>query len=307
MRHLLIHTLLLLFALPLAAQDTIQPDTLDWHGYYPLEIGNVWELRFDGAFLNLVRRQRIEADTLVAGHRWFVQTEFVGGVEFGQDVARYDTLLLRYDEPYGRVLARRPANGEEWDYTCDLSGDFGAEVSCGADLDEYVYSVPFEGGYVTDPNYDYPLVVGDDTIAFAAVKGSRVTGGSGLIGYYHGVGPLPTWGDDGYGGTIAFSYLRLGGVEYGKATAFVGIEEVPERVPPHVSVYPNPAREKLWIEAGEGVRSISLYDSQGRLGLRRGACGSPCKVDLGALAPGVYGVEVELESGELVRRGVVVR
>ncbi len=306
-RHLLIHAALVLFTLPLAAQDPLQPDTLDWHGYYPLEIGNVWEMRFDGAFLNLVRRQRIEADTLVAGHRWFVQTEFLGGIEFGQDVARYDTLLLRYDEPYGRVLSFRPATGEVGDYTCDLSGDFGAEVWCGADLTEDAYSVPFEGGYAADPNYGYPLIVGDDTVAFAAVKGSRVTGGSGLIGYYHGVGPLQGPGD-GFDGTIVFSYLRLGGVAYGKATEFVGIEELPERQAPLVSIYPNPARETLWITSDgvHGVRSVALYDSRGRLGLRRGACGSPCEVDLGALAPGVYLVEVELGAGASVRRRVVV-
>ncbi len=309
MRHLLIHAALALITLPLAAQDTIQPDTLDWHGYYPLEIGNVWELRFDGAFLNLVRRQRIEADTLVAGHRWFVQTEFEGGIQFGQDVARYDTLLLRYDDPYGRVLALRPATGEEWDYTCDLSGDFGTEAWCGADLDEFASTVPMRGGYASEPRFGYPLVVvGGDTVVYAAVKGSEQTPGPGLGSHYHGVGPVPEWGDDGYGGTIVFSYLRLGGVEYGKAAEFVGIEELPERKAPLVSIYPNPARETLWItsEGVHGVRSVALYDSRGRLWMRRGACGSPCEVDLGALAPGVYLVEVELDAGVSVKRGVVV-
>jgi hypothetical protein len=69
------------------APASAQPDTLDWHGYYPLEIGNGWEKRFDGAFLNIERRERIETDTLVTDHRWFVLTGYEEGWELGQDIA----------------------------------------------------------------------------------------------------------------------------------------------------------------------------------------------------------------------------
>ncbi len=308
MRHLLIHIVLVMLPLPLAAQYTIQPDTLDWRGYYPLEIGNVWELRFEGAFRTTVRRLRIETDTLVAGQRWFVQTLYEEGWDTGRDVASYDTLLLRYDEPYGRILAHSPSTGEEWDHTCDLSGDFGAEVWCGADLREHAHSVPFIGYYASDPEYaNSHILVGSDTVTYAAAKYSPVTGGWSIVSYYHGVGPLPSWGDDSYGGTITFSYLRLSGVEYGKAATFVGTERVPEDAAFQMAVYPNPARETLWIAVGDSdhVRSLSIYDGMGRLQQRYGACESPCRLSLGTIASGVYMVRAELDSGATVWRPFV--
>ncbi|HLU35015.1 MAG TPA: hypothetical protein VKZ61_04535 [Thermomicrobiales bacterium] len=41
-------------------------DTLDPSGYYPLQVGNVWEyVRYTGPFLEHLRREEVMGDTLI--------------------------------------------------------------------------------------------------------------------------------------------------------------------------------------------------------------------------------------------------
>ena len=299
---------LALLTLPAYAQTDVRPDTLDWRGYYPLEIGTTWEWRSRNGFQDLVRRQRIESDTLIAGYRWVVQTDYKEGTYYGQAIAEHDTLLLRYDEPYGRVLARSPVTGEEYDYTCDLSGDFGAEVLCGADLGA-PYPIVFEGGYAAEFD-DRTLIVGSDTVTFAAVKQDPKTGGGVPPVYFHGVGRLAQPGD-GFSGTIVFTYLRLGGTAYGSPAAFVGTEHPGRRPNESIALYPNPVSTTLTVALDGLSRPVTLrvYDLLGRLVLNDSVhCTSLCRLDVRTLPAGFYVLGVDFQRGmHVARRFVVAR
>ena len=293
--------------LPTYAQDDVRPDTLDWHGYYPLDIGTIWEWRTKNGFIDLVRHRRIEADTLVDDSRWVIQIDYVEGTAYGDPVAAHDTLLLRYDEPYGRVLARSTATAEERDYTCDLSGDFGAEVLCGAALGE-PFRIVMAGGYATDLGYE-PLVISADTIVYAAVKQDPVIFGPVPPVYYHGVGRLPQPGD-GFDGTIAFTYLRLHGIEYGSPAVFVSTEQQELVAEESMALFPNPASATLTVTFSDlwGPASLRVYDLRGRLALKSKRCASRCELDVRSLPAGVYLLGAEFRLGlSTMRRFIVAR
>lgn len=290
------------------AQDSIVPDTLDWRGYYPLEIGNVWEWEIaDGLYGNLLVRQHIESDTLVGNQSWVLQTTHTEGTWLGQFRIEIDSLLLRYDEPYGRVLARVPATGREYDYTCDLSGDFGEEVLCGADL-ENSYSLVFVGQYADELEYN-TLVIGSDTISFAALKRDPIISGPVPPFYYHGVGRLDRPGD-GFSGTIAFTYLRIRGIEYGSPASLVNTEQGFTLRDNEIGLYPNPVSTVLTVRIDKiPVSSVlHIYDLQGRLVVRDINCQAPCQIDMSTLPPGVYFLHTDLDKGaNAIRRFVIIR
>ena len=84
------------------AQST-PPDTLDWHRYYPLEVGNIWEYEeaedpFD------YTRYHIVSDTTVGERRYYRRNIFYQNIPvFGDTVyTGYD--YVRYDTP-GVVVA----------------------------------------------------------------------------------------------------------------------------------------------------------------------------------------------------------
>jgi len=226
------------------------------------------------------------------------------GWYFGEYRALSDTLLLRYDIPHGRVLARSPNTGIERDFTCDLSQDFGAEVWCGAGS-VHASRARFDGGYLSREG---AVVVEGDTVAVAAIKGSFATGGGGLKLYYHGLGLITTWGDDVHSGSITLSYLRINGVEYGAPAVFLSTEHAPERALPRLEVYPSPARELLWIDVGQVymISTAAVYDSYGRLQLQYSDCESLCRLNVSTLPAGVYMLHVKLYAAASVTRSFVI-
>ena len=298
--------IVLFFTAPPVIAQQVQPDTLDWHGYYPLELGTIREWHDDeGSFSSIHTRQDIIADTLVDGHRWAIQVEIQIGWEFGDSLMTIDTLLLRYDDPHGRVLARSPRTGEEWDYTCDLSGDFGAETRCNVGMD-HEGGYLFSGGYASHPYHDFgPLVVGSDTVLYAAVKFNPIIIGPVPPWYYHGVGRLPQPGD-GHGGYIAFTYLRLDEVEYGTAVVRVSTEQDQPLPEASIEVYPNPTRGALTVAFGQGTMEMQLYDIWGRLVMTRQACSAPCRLRLGDLPRGTYIIDVRRADGGTAWRRIVL-
>ena len=285
-----------LFAVSFAGADFVhaqtQADTLEWRGYYPLEIGNAWEWQTQSYWFAIDRREII-ADTTIDGKDYFVQAAYTSLIDLlnGGGESSADTTLLRYDTLASRVVALTDVGEQEWEgHSCDLSAEFGTTISCAVVDGRYAY----EGEY---------LVVGTDTIAFNAVKGFLSLGGG--ISYYHGIGPIPLMGDGNPGGR-EFTYLRLGGIEYGQQAVFVSTEAEPIPAKIGLAAYPNPARDRVSVELGATQGWVRVYNVLGRQVLQEEHCtGGQCVMDTRVLVPGLYFVQVIPSVGS-ERRGQFV-
>lgn len=284
---------------PSQAQPDLRPDTTDWRGYYPLEVGNVWEWRTSllVAFEQLDLREII-GDTLVDGQRYFVQASYTSVVSHGNPAEIVlDTLWVRYDSTATRIVARSPQSVEEWAYTCDLATDFGATIPC-----EMFGEADIHGG----PAAGAELATWDGAAVPFLISKSYCNPGYCLM-YYHGIGPLPGVGD-GDAGTIAFTYLRIGGVEYESRAIRVDVEAEPQRRPARVSVYPNPAHQRVWIDSVGMGSKITLFDAVGRsMGAATTCAATPCGVDVSTFPAGRYMVRVDEGGGRMEAALVVVR
>ncbi len=285
---------------PSQAQPDVRPDTADWRGYHPLEVGNVWEWRTSllVAFEQLDQWEII-GDTLVDGQRYFVQASYTSVVSHGNPAEIVlDTLWIRYDSTATRIVARSPQSMEEWAYTCDLAADFGGRMPC-----EEFEEVNFYGG----PADGVELSTWDGAAVPFTTSKSYCNLGYCLM-YYHGVGPLPGVGD-GDAGTIAFTYLRIGGVEYGSRAIRVDVEAEPQRRPARVSVYPNPAHQQVWIDSAVTGSQVTLFDALGRtMGAATTCSNTPCGIDVSAFPAGRYMVRVDKGGkGDVEAALVVVR
>ena len=293
MRYVLAGLWVLMLVQSSFGQGEVVPDTLSWQGYYPLEVGNMWEWETEILVAHFGQDQReIITDTLIDGRRYFVQASYFFRSIHGIVSSGRDTTYLRYDTIKTRVVALQE-NGEEEDYTCDLNADFGTMISCNLFGGEtYV-----DGEYAREDDF---LLVGGDHVPFNAAKGYENIGGG--INYYHGIGMLPGVGD-GSAGTIRFNYLRLSGKEYGERVVFVGVEdeEVPEKT--QIELYPNPARDQITLAFEKtGERAfVQVYDTWGRMALSNQECViQPCRINLSALSSGTYFMCVSNREGSLL-------
>lgn len=300
MRSGLLLIAVLLLAAPSYGQAGVVPDTLDPRGYYPLAVGNAWEwtTRIFVSY-SAFERHEITGDTTVAGRRYFIQSEYLAEADpvYGIDLKRSRRLLLRYDPVGARVVALAPAGGAEWGYTCDLSTPFGASASCGDGR-----GMRASGGFGVSP-WDFVLI-GTDTVRYRAVKHLYSLGGGDS--FYHGLGRLPGLGD-GATGSVDFVYVRVAGRAYGLSQMPTGTEDA-DAPDAAMTVYPNPARERLVVSGtGQGGTAV-VYDALGRE-VRAVECGrsQPCDLDLTGLQRGTYFVQVDGGQGRSLVRSFVVR
>lgn len=236
------------------SQPETIPDTLDWTGYYPLQIGNCWESLKE----ILIASERLEyreiiGDTLINEHRYFIQAEVIDSFDpvNGIDQTQAFRTYLRYDSLETRLVAWSERDSRDVEYSPNLSSDFGAETDH--------YSVL--GGYNEDMRV---LRVGSDSVHYRAEKTFFNLGGGAT--YFHGVGFWVGVGD-GQAGSSRLTYLRLNGIEYGERVFSVNVEEeqVVDRI--KIQMYPNPAsiNTNLRITLPEtGAVNIEVYDILGR-------------------------------------------
>ena len=268
-------------------------DTLDWRGYYPLEIGNIWEWRTQnpgvwfGGDVNSLNHREIVSDTTINDRKYLVQVaysanEFVATDErkvvVWRDYLRYDTLKTR--------VVKFDLNLEgEHGYTCDLSADFNSVGACYDWLDMGV-----GGDYASEDNFQ--VSVGSDYVSYNAVKSfDGLTGGSK---YYHGIGSLPIFGDGSEDGTIEFTYVKVGDNEYGTRSVRVGIEKTTEIEESPIELYPNPVKSQLNIATSSELRGIKvrIVDVLGRSTPWTTMCEEKrCQLDVSSLNPGLYVLE----------------
>lgn len=271
------------------AQTEPVKDTLDWRGYYPLEIGNVWETKvhmpgvwFGGDFDEYTLKEII-ADTVINSRPYFVQQTYLI-LEFEVGTERRDTLwwdYVRYDTLRATVVHYDGALGEDIGY-CSLGTGFNTIDECGESIDMWV-----GGGYATEENFQ--LAIGSDFAQFNAEK----TYGPGLTGgavYYHGIGSLGLFGD-GEGGTIEFTYVKVGDSEYGSRSIHVGVEEIDSREVSAVAVFPNPVATRLTLVFPDRLPGpdVRVIDVLGRSVEARLTCEErKCQLDVSSLRSGMY-------------------
>ncbi|MCH8247816.1 MAG: T9SS type A sorting domain-containing protein [Bacteroidetes bacterium] len=247
MTRLSLCVLLLLILLPdtavQAQPGTVVADTLDWHRYYPLAIGDTWEYEvMEGEPL---RVHRIIGDSLASNHHYFLMEIITWNFDYSDGGTWRDTLFVRYSEvggifrlpsPEADTVAT-PQNMGFWDGSrgyYDLRTAFG---------DSVYYSTGVEDYYVTSGGYQESVGIGGQTYIPAALK--HFNGGVMWETYAADIGLLRSI--NLFGPVI--TYAKVSEVEYGVSripTAIADEAPLPDRFAIE-AIYPNPINDRATI------------------------------------------------------------
>ncbi len=310
--HPLVLTILLFGGRGVLAQE---PDTRDWKGYFPLEVGNEWEYRLDltrpahpyrptDESRTAYARFRVVADAAGPDRDRFALVE----ERFSNDSAllKRDTVAVRYDPETASVLALRPRTDGEGTYeipvpffACNLDRPTTESEARGC----WIGAGPFSGGWTGGEIPPFLRDVDTSTVPeffnfsdhFAAVHGigfvAGVKGAEGCSMFCD----LDVW---------ALTYADVGGQTYGARAVHV---EAPPPVPvptTPLTVFPNPTRGFLVVHATihePADNRGEVYDMAGR---RVGSFPMPldgrATLDLSRLPGGVYLIRVGEQTGKVV-------
>jgi hypothetical protein len=64
-----------------------------------------------------------------------------------------------------------------------------------------------------------------------------------------------------------------------------------------LSIYPNPASDKLYINSGDKIREIEVYTLEGRLVISKQISAFEFRLDVGSLRNGLYFIQIVTEEG----------
>jgi hypothetical protein len=75
----------------------------------------------------------------------------------------------------------------------------------------------------------------------------------------------------------------------------------------NLEIYPNPTIDRIWVKLGNAglIKAVALFNQSGEMLLRRKPTKNPFQLDLGFVNPGVYLLQVELSSGEVMTEKLV--
>ena len=299
--------------LTVIAQEPVE-DTLDWRGYFPLEVGNEWVYHitdYNDRFPSLVdttyyESWTVKSDSLIDEKTYYVLRTC--GYTPEKDFTDCECKLVRYDAVATTIRHRVYNEGtyfDGWWYMipCRLDAAFGSETFCGNG--HFHYTV--QGGY--DSSYTF----GADTLRTAEkffvsnVSDTRTMHGLGIARYRSG--------DPSISFEQRLVYAKVGDKTYGDNPIASHSEALPEPSSDLTitTLYPNPFRRSFTIDFTMPVAqqtSLSIYDVLGRrvryvpLGLLRpGQHEHSFTVD--DLAAGTYIVRIEIQSGQRAMRKVV--
>ena len=82
---------------------------------------------------------------------------------------------------------------------------------------------------------------------------------------------------------------------------YAGYFDVDDNLSPHTTVYPNPAHDKVFVEA-EGIIRIRLFDMLGQCLIEKEGYDNKIEISLKDLAPAVYVIEILTERGKVIRK-----
>ena len=75
----------------------------------------------------------------------------------------------------------------------------------------------------------------------------------------------------------------------------------------NVTVYPNPAKDFITVDCGEGISSVTIFSASGQLVKSVGGADAESSIHMGNLPAGYYIVAVDTESGTTIRRQILKR
>lgn len=275
--------------------NEVVPDSLDWHGYFPMQVGNVWEYTHSLYRPRTSTRPEDESEVRLERHH-IISSEARGDTvvyslvyqertEENVPISR-DTLDLWYDEASASVVGRSVLPGVlDWLRCLDLP--FGA-LDIPADCWWWTQAseVQVFGEVEASTKGFYTIVYG-----FEAVHDLGVVSGGG------GCEPCSPLDDTDY---WSLKYAEIKGTKYGTVIVSTQQDAIPETS--GLETYPNPTAGVLNVVSHEG-KDVVVYDILGRLVLRASLEPSgKATVDMSPFVRGVYVVTVGSRS-----RTVVVR
>jgi YVTN family beta-propeller protein len=85
-----------------------------------------------------------------------------------------------------------------------------------------------------------------------------------------------------------------------------GIEQMEQYAPgePHVTVFPNPAKDVFTVQTSSTIQNLRLYDATGKL-IRTYQVSQPAQYSLKGINPGVYFLGFDTKRGEITRKLIV--
>ena len=291
--------LLLLFPGSSLGQTNI-PDTLDWHGYFPLRVGNLWEYQHmlfrPQTFQRPVDESEIRhehypvVDSTARGDTLLYVIEFEERNE-QNGLIRRDTLHLWYDEDPASLRAERLTQVLDW-LRC-LNSPFNLDLSA--------HIPPPCWPFVGQDELFVPDLFGAESVRVKAF-GSFVWG----FATVHGVGVISGGGGCEPCGAVddrdewRVKYARIGHKAYGSQIVSTERNTVVET--PRLVAYPNPTSGRLTLEAPAGEQ-LEVYDILGRrVRIERINQSGRVIIDLSNLASGVYVLKVGLQSQKIILR-----
>lgn len=265
-------------------------DTLDWQGYYPLEVGNYWFYSAGYVYSVEYKFVEIATDTLIDNRPfWKLETSWFEFV--GQDTLRQRTPHTTYLSVTDSVFWHWN-NGEYTAEAVRLGADFNTCYSWWhEDGDGYEEVVAINGGYDPYPRKSFSFYWYDRTFSYGV--GQRSYRGE----FYEEDLIFAQVGDSLIGNSWFEYYIILD-------------QATPPAIPQSLSAeaFPNPFQDHLTLaltvpQAGEAV--ITLFDAVGREAVTQRQTLTPGRhqlpLSLPGLAPGPYFVHIRLDQQVVTR------
>lgn len=298
----------------------VEPDTLDWHGYFPLEVGNVWQYDVEvtdyafGTVGEWIEQWEVTGDTTFGGRTFFrldMTCDSVSVLE-GYYIApcgpdEIESNYMRYDETAANLEIRegenRPWHWTGWHW-----------------LDHYEFRLdaPFyyeDAGPIGFAYFPVDSVrIGGETVD-AGIKGITVWDAvPGGFTFAHGIGLVAQGFYDGGGLSQRLRYVRTSSVELGHFFNVATEWPPPSRGDITLEAYPNPVSDAFAVElngAAAGTFTLELFDVLGR---RVRTLASEfvhsdtwrARVSAARLGAGVYYMIATVDGRTIARRELVV-
>lgn len=257
------------------AQEAI-PDTLDWHGYFPLKVNNSWQY-YNESWISIIRLEEwyenwtVTEESLIDSMLFYTVKITCDSVYADSTYPYFSPscipheekqVLIRYDEERANIVERQTITPDStveklwFIYDFDLSAPF-----YDFDPSEHLPGGGYEYGYEDE------LRLGGQRLSIPVKHISVVSAIPGGFSFAHSIGFLGSRFDEGGGTSQELVYAQIDGQEYGN---FFRVDNDPRPgIAPTLSIsaYPNPFRAITTLTIGVGKQvpiTVKIIDMLGR-------------------------------------------
>lgn len=297
--------LALLAALSASTMAAQEPDTTDWHRYFPLEVGNEWHYLVDNGIFGPNERISWEVvEDVAVNDTTFYRIRSCREIEGQKPTCGLGPLYV-LDDDHGAVMSRsEDAEGNviyrPWFIqVCRLDSPFG---NVGSELCFLgIKEANVDGAYDSNFNVGGDTVVGTHKIYIWI---------GGVTEFVAGIGFARDFPDGG-GSFTTIRYARIAGIEYGNPLVSNEGDEAPRQRSP-VRTYPNPTSESVSIQFTLNepqIVRIDVFNLQGAL-LESRMLGARVdfnqSLDTSSWPSGAYQIRLTGDRGFSETRGIIV-